>query len=325
MAPILELPPFSIHQQLCTELSTEGGAPTNTSVPGHPCLKLGHLPQIREFLKQEFWAQDLETFAPHLWVMSTYSSSNINPLHRQRVKGREIIVTEESRLHLVWFHDRIFIKPLPKYILSWTFWEMFLVDSSVSLGEHRNTIRSAALGYLRSYRYLIKHESDFIIAKQDHLRLIPQDVQWADFCHFVSALDGIKDVDVSGRYSYGELRLSRLNFYAPIFLRKFHFEQVHGQYSDYFTRLYGPVLFVLAGVSTLLNGMQVQLAVDQVASSHHYSMWSVFRVCSAITLIGTTFISICFCILWLWIFLDEWIYTIKVRRSKRREFGGLPC
>ncbi|KAG9228114.1 hypothetical protein BJ875DRAFT_508683 [Amylocarpus encephaloides] len=257
--------------------------------------------------------------------MSTYSSSNINPLHRQRVKGREIIVTEEPRLHLVWFHDRIFMKPLPRYLLSWEFWERFLVDTSVGLGECRDAVRGAALGHLRSYRYLIQHESDFIVAKQDHLRLIPQDVQWTEFCHLVSALDRIKDADVSARYCYGELRLSRLNFYAPFFLRKFHFEQVHGQYSDYFTRLYGPVLFVLAGVSTLLNGMQVQLAVDQVASSHDHSSWSVFRSFSAITLIGTAFISLCFCILWLWIFLDEWIYTIKIRRRKRRESESLQC
>ena len=58
--------------------------------------------------------------------MSTQSSANINALHRQRVKGRHIIITEEVRLHLVWIHDRIFVKPLPKYLLSHVFWEWFL-------------------------------------------------------------------------------------------------------------------------------------------------------------------------------------------------------
>jgi hypothetical protein len=35
------------------------------------------------------------------------SGANVSPLHRQRVKGRAIIVTEDSKLHLVWFYDHI--------------------------------------------------------------------------------------------------------------------------------------------------------------------------------------------------------------------------
>jgi hypothetical protein len=58
--------------------------------------------------------------------MTTMSSANINPLHRQRVKGREIIVIEEARLHLVWIHDCIFIKPITRYLLSHVFWETYL-------------------------------------------------------------------------------------------------------------------------------------------------------------------------------------------------------
>ena len=30
----------------------------------------------------------------------------------------------KSRLHLVWIHDRIFIKPLPRHLLSYEFWEI---------------------------------------------------------------------------------------------------------------------------------------------------------------------------------------------------------
>lgn len=173
--------PFSKSQELCTDLEAdEAGAQATTSLLGHPWLMPHDLPRLSQFLDDEFWAQDLETFAPQLWVMSTPSSTNVNPLHRQRVKGREIVVTEEPRLHLVWFYDRI-IKPLPKYLLSHRFWEMFLANKSSCLGGRREKIRRAALGYLRTYRYLIRHESDFTIAIQHHLRLIPQDVGWVDF------------------------------------------------------------------------------------------------------------------------------------------------
>jgi hypothetical protein len=318
MEIMFDSPPFSKTQQLCRDLEAdEAGAQTITSLPGHPWLMLNDPSRMTQFLENEFWAQDLETLAPNLWVMSTPLSTNVNPLHRQRVKGREIVVTEEPRLHLVWFHDRIFIKPLPKYILSHRFWEVFLVNKSSCLGQRRDAIRRAALGHLRTYRYLIRHESDFTIAKQDHLRLLPQDMGWAEFCRFISAFDHIKDTDVSGRYSYGELRLSRLNFYAPFFLRKFHFEQIHGQYGDYFARLYGPILFIFAAVSTILSTMQVELAVDQVSSLHWVSLWPVFRYFSTIVLVGTVLTSLCFILLWLWMFLNEWLYTIKSRRQRR--------
>ncbi|KAF2807745.1 uncharacterized protein BDZ99DRAFT_391759 [Mytilinidion resinicola] len=257
--------------------------------------------------------------APRLWIMTTLSSANINPLHRQRVKGREIIVTEEPRLHLVWIHDRIFIKPLPRYLLSLAFWETCLSENPGQLGDSQSNIRKAAIGFLRTYRYLVQHESDFNIAQQENLRLISKDVDWASFCRFAAEVGHIEDSEVSGRYCYGELRLTRLNFYAPLFLRKFHFEQVHGQYGDFFGRLYGPLLFIFAVVSVILNAMQVELAAEQLSAVHWVSLWSVCRWFSMLSLLGAAVISAWFILLWLWIFLDEWIYTARRKVEKRRE------
>jgi hypothetical protein len=317
MEAIEKLPPFSRDHQLCKDFDRYSPEvkPLET-LPGQPWLHLSNVGQLKQFFEKEFVARDLETIAPHLWVMSTQSSANINPLHRQRVKRREIIVTEEPRLHLVWLHDRIFLKPLPRYILSYAFWEIFLTQKSSLLGNKRSAIYKAALGYLRTYRYLIQHESDFRIAQQDNLHLVPQDVQWADFCAFMSKFDEVMDDDVSARYHYGELRLSRLNFYAPILLRRFQFEQMHGQYSDYFARLYGPVLFIFAIASTVLNCMQVGLAVEQVSSKHWVALWSISRWFSIICLAGTSTVFACFALLWAGKVLDEWIFAVKHRIRK---------
>jgi hypothetical protein len=326
MEPADISPPFSKAHQLCSDFDLREDVATTEEIklplatlPGHPCIMLKDSARIRQFLDKEFCAHDLEVMAPHLWVMSTQSSANINPLHRQRVKGREIVVTEDPRLHLVWNHDRIFIKPIPRYLLSHAFWRMFLLSKSSQLGDHRDAIRKAAMGYLRTYRYLIQHESDFIIAQQDHLRLVPQDVEWTMLCRFVSELGCIKDGDVSGRYYYGELRLTRLNFYAPLFLRKAYFEQVHGQYSDYFARFYGPILFIFAIVSTILNAMQVDMAVEQVSATHWFSLWSISRWFSVISFVGAGCIFFLFTLLWSWMILDEWIYAIKCLRKRRHE------
>lgn len=309
--------PFSKANQLIYDLEPGAGTPSITTLPGYPSIALNSA-HMKQFLEKEFYARDLETMAPHLWIMTTFSSGNINPLHRQRVKSREIIVTEEPRLHLVWIHNRIFIKPLPRYLLSQAFWEIYLDESADRPSDSQSNIRKAATGFLRTYRYLIQHESDFNIAQQDNLRLIPKDVDWASFCRFISDLNHIEDLDVSTRYYYGELRLTRLNFYAPLLLRKFHFEQVHGQYGDFFGRLYGPILFVFAVVSTILNSMQVALAAEQLVPAHWEPVWYLSRSFSMVSLAGAGVVSMWFVSLWLWIFLDEWIYTMRRKIKKRK-------
>lgn len=161
--------------------------------------------------------------------------------------------------------------------------------------------------------------SEHTLAQQDHLRLVPKDIQWSNFCHFISNIKRIDDAFASKRYWYGELRLSRLNLYAPLFFRKAYFEQVHGQYGDYFARLYGPVLFVFASLTTLLNCLQVGLAAEQVSPQRWVTFQSVSRWFSVISLIGAAFVAACFVLLWLWIFSDEWIFAIRSRLQRKVE------
>jgi hypothetical protein len=85
------------------------------------------------------------------------------------------------------------------------------------------------------------------------------------------------------------------------------------QYGDYFARLHGPVFFVYAVVTMVLNSMQVRLAVDQVASVQWPSLWPSFRYFTAIVLVGAAILSTCFIFLWWWLLLDEWIYCARFR------------
>ncbi|KAI9691167.1 MAG: hypothetical protein M1822_008787 [Bathelium mastoideum] len=166
------------------------------ALPGYPSVILDDLGSTKEFLEQELWSQQLETIAPRLWVMSTFSHTNINTLHRQHIKGWNILVTEDPKLHLVWIHDRILIKLLPQYLLSYTFWE-FLLGENTRSNVRWKQLQQAALGFLHTYVYLVCHESDFVIAQQDHLRLIPQDIKWVDFCSFAADIKHISDDVVS--------------------------------------------------------------------------------------------------------------------------------
>ena len=266
------LVPFAEDSQLNRYPTTSQPSCPRT-LPGHPRISLQDAAQLRGFLYRELWAVDLERMAPHLWIMSTQSSSNVSPLHQQKVKGREIIVTEDPRLHLVWIYDRVFIKPLPKYLLSYTFWSEHMSNQKSTLWgsneEEQETctmIRMPALGFLRTYYYLIQHESDFEIAR-DETRLLPSDITWIDFCAFSKTFLDISDDVVSKRYHYGELRLTRLNLYANFIIGKFQYERVHGQYGAFFARFYGPLLFIFGILSIVLSAMQVELGVESLTNA----------------------------------------------------------
>lgn len=186
--------------------------------------------------------------SPRLWWLSTQSSTHIGPLHYQIVKLRNIVISENPELHLVWYYDRIFIKPLSKYLLSFDFWNIYLISPTSRLGLEKEIIRRSALGFLRIYRYLVHYESDSNIAMEK--RLLPEGTTWESFSRFAFNL---RSIDVTGRYAYGEIRLSRLNFYIKIILGKRTFHKIHGQYGAYFARFYAPILFILGIISIILN------------------------------------------------------------------------
>ncbi len=286
-------------------------------LPGQPRIRLDDTTKLTAFLEQEFLSEDMEKMSPYLWMMSTQSSASISPLHRQRVKRREIIITEDPKLHLVWMYDRIFIKPLPKYLLSHIFWEKYLVSDASPLGNKKKQIQAAALGYLRTYFYLIKYESDFTIAQDDKARLIPEGIDWQQFCHFSAGFENINDQDVSERYHFGELRLTRLNFYSKIFLHQFHYQRMHSQYGAYFARFYGPLLFIFGMLSVLLSSMQVAVTIEQISSLHWTSLWAVCRWFSVVSLISLGILMLALILLLLSKIVNEWRYALNDRYWKR--------
>ena len=287
-------------------------------VPGYPRVPLRDSTRLTTFLLSQLRAKDLDDIAPKLWVMSTQRGSNINSLHYQRVKGRSIIITEDPKLHLVWMYDRIFIKPLPKYLMSHAFWSRYMLGRDLPLGSQGHAIYEAALGFLRSYYYLIEHESDFAIACRDDTRLLPQGITWTQFCNFSRCFESIRDDQVSERFRYGELRLTRLNFYAKLFLRKFQYEHVHQQYGAFFSRFYGPILFIFAVWSLFLSAMQVELGVEAVNESSWQAFYEVCRWFSVLTLIGLVFLSVLLVSLLIGMVVDEWIYTVRNLHANKK-------
>ena len=315
--------PFSEENQLYRDPTASLPCSTPT-LPGHPRVPLQDGTRLRSFLCRELWAVDLERMAPHLWIMSTQSSSNISSLHHQKVKGRVVVPTEDPRLHLVWIYDRVFIKPIPRYLLSHKFWSEYLMNEKSHLRgstqEEQDIcamIRISALGFLRTYYYLIQHDSDFEIARNE-ARLLPPDITWNEFCAFSKDILDISDDAVSERYHYGELRLTRLNLYAKFILGKFQYERIHGQYGTFFARFYGPLLFIFGILSIILSAMQVELNVETLTNAQWHPFWNTCRWFVVLTLIGIGCLTLGLMLLLVGMVTDEWVFALKTRHYKRK-------
>ncbi|TVY88330.1 hypothetical protein LAWI1_G007341 [Lachnellula willkommii] len=308
--------PFSKSNELYGKLSISGSSlirsqsPEKNTLPGHPRVTLDD-PQLTTFLREELTTADLDAFTPHLWKVATQSSSHITSLSSQKVRGRDIITSEDPSLHLVWIDSRIYTKPIPKYLLSHSFWSFYFTSKYSSLRhEDKLLVENCARGFLRSYAYLIRHKSDFVIAQKHGL--VSQNIRFSQFIRFISCFEQLQDSDVSPRYSYGELRLSRLNFWAPIAIGKLDFHKSVWQYGAFFSRFYGPLLFFFGIFAIILNAMQVALAAQSMDPAPGGS-WGYFAdVCKTFSLV--TFFAIRG--------LREVSFALKALYRKRRCGGG---
>ncbi|TGJ85220.1 hypothetical protein E0Z10_g3541 [Xylaria hypoxylon] len=277
--------------------------------PRLPRVPLRDRSRVVDFLAEDLCSVDLDRIADKLWWMSKQDSRSISPLHRQLVKRRTIIITEDPKLHLVWIHDRVFIKPLPRYITSHTFWQDYLCGDDKE--SHLGRVHRAALGFVRTYAHLIKHESDLRIAQDPGLCLVPPGITWEQFCNFASAFAEIRDRDVSPRYAFGEIRLTRLNLYAPLLLGRSHFQRVEYQYGPYFARFYGPLLFFIGITSVVLSAFQICVAVLQPEGGS-FLLNLAFWFCVVVVVVFVLVFAILWWA-WVWKIAKEWRFAIRDR------------
>ena len=240
-------------------------------MPGRPLLPLSGETKILEFLERDLCHDHLNRLYPLLWLVATQRSDHISALHEQIVRGREIIVTEDPGLHLLWYHNRVFIKPLPPCLTSHAFWKEFLCRESSA------ELRKAALGYMRSYFHLIKCQSDINVAKEK--KLINKDLDDEALLRFLHSFKSVSDNEVTRRYRYGELRLSRINLYIKFYEFRLYYRKMHWEYSDYLSSFVTPFAFIFALVSAALSAMQVVLAA-QPPNGNQTRPWQDFTSAS---------------------------------------------
>ncbi len=82
--------------------------------------------------------------------------------------NRNIMVTEQTDLHLLYHSNILSIKPLPACLHSSVVWEKYFNNDN---GLHKD-----ACGLLLSYAWLTRSLLDFKIA--EHETLLPEDLSW---------------------------------------------------------------------------------------------------------------------------------------------------
>lgn len=228
------------------------------AVPGQPLIQQNDEQQVLEFLHNELSTIRLESMSWALFLVS--KRRNISPLHHQSIKGRQILITERPDLHLVWHYNRIFIKPIPLCLLSYGFFEKFLHPRT----EKLHALRKEANGFLKTYASLILHESDLHVAKT--IGLVPSTINWTSWCYFIDKIRHLSSTEVSPRYQYGELRLTRLNFYHRVTSFGTSYLEVHHQYLSFFSIFVAPYLFIFGAIAVILGALQIALAANTGSS-----------------------------------------------------------
>ncbi|KAI0844595.1 hypothetical protein F5Y00DRAFT_273922 [Daldinia vernicosa] len=280
----METPPFDNEEQLYNRL-------TDTWISCDAALRL----------PKELDCPVLDKMYPSLHFFARKSSSHIDPIHEHKVKERRICITEDPALHLVWYYNTIFIKPLSPELLSYDFWEEHLKPSS--------TCRPAALGFIRSYAYLVRHRSDFIIAREENLIPASETMTYGDFSRFIDKFRDIPDTVVSPRWRFGQLRLSRLNWAVRLLqpqvpghrglLQRLFYRERFWQTRYFIQEFAAPLVFVFAAFSLILAAMQVVLAArpDEtwpafVAVSTWFSVIVIIALVAWVTLIVAIMLAI---------------------------------
>jgi len=202
---------------------------------------------------------------PYLWCCARPQPAPA--LHVQIMMNRNIVVTEQPHLHLVRPHGRIFIKPLPKFLVCYDFWDQYLCQDQ--------DVYKCAAGFLLSYIWLIRHRGGLAIAKEH--RLVPSDLEWKSWVDLVDSVLQFSEFQniIDPRYRYGETSLPRLNVvcrYAPD-VGGFSFKPYlhgYGQGSHFFKRNFAWIGIGLLYLTVVLTAMQVDLAIPNLADSRPF-------------------------------------------------------
>ena len=259
-----------------------------------------------DFLKKELQVVRLNDIHDWLWLAGRPMPAR--PPYYQKALRRDIVVHERMDMHLVWVDNRIFLKPIPRYLLDQQFWQEHLSckagcnfptdgrhDSNQERGEsttcERCKIHQCALGFILSYAALISYESDLGIAKD--AKLVSPETTWPAWrSHVKKVLAEGKRRKVNKRYIFGELRLARLNQIYKYTWRSpvRGYLPTYRSYVQFWHRNLVRIASLFAYLVVVLTSMQVGLATTRLQDNSAFQQasfgFTVFSVLAPPAFVG---------------------------------------
>jgi hypothetical protein len=270
------------------------------------------------------------------------------PLHYQLVASREIFISEKMDMHLLWERNRIYLKPIPRYLLDHKFWAEFLickkdskcacfvssdpspgkqskaavsVKSAPNKGCDRRILYKNSLGFLLSYAALVQYESDFFIAKAAHL--LPENMEWEDWRALVrQLLDQKNSKNINERFRFGELRLTRLNeiYLLRLFKLRGYMSRLR-DYREYFHQNLAPIVTLITYIAIVLTAMQVGLATGKLQQNETFQQASYgFTIFSIVGPLALVFIAI---VGFLVLFISNVLATLSYKKERFAKYDKL--
>jgi hypothetical protein len=240
-----------------------------------------------EVVQHDMLVPKLNRVHDYLWWCAKRSTSL--PLHEQVMEKRTITVTEQVDLHVVHQGVRIFIKPIPPYLFYNEFWEAYICKDT--------ELHKGCLGFLWSYVWLIRYESDLMLAQEHHL--VPKELSWKDWTIFVDSVllyieshGGVLSC-VNKRYLYGEIKLTRLNIvsrYAPEVPGLRGYVSGYGQFGTFFKRNFEWMGLGFLYLVAILTAMQAGLATNHLKDDARFNwasyVFSVFCILLPVSIVA---------------------------------------
>ncbi|KAI2625147.1 hypothetical protein GGS21DRAFT_541075 [Xylaria nigripes] len=200
------------------------------------------------FLQTEFSLKRIHDVESALWAVG--SPKPARSLITQTQLGRTIVLTDSLDMHLLWAGSKIYIKPLPRYLL-----------------EHK--IRETAHWFLYSYACLITSQADLELAIE--LKLIPkaadQPPDWETWRKLgAELLRSGGSGWTRERFIRSELRLDRLNWiYILRGLRDLDVQMYYNpwaNYEEFLTSNISLITTTTVYIVIVLTAMQVGLGTS---------------------------------------------------------------
>ena len=266
-----------------------------------------------DLIEREFDLTKLNVVMKYLWMAGRPVPPR--PLHHQLLLRREIVITERMDTHLLWGQGRIFLKPVPRFLLNPRFWDQHL-SCARRVFCRRSTepcircrLRACSVGFLVSYAALVAHESDYHIAQEK--RLIPEETSWRQWRLFVRRILQAWPQEVqkqaASRFVYGELRLNRLNL-IYLFLGR-SFTGYLPRWNSYGSFYRDNTELVIGGAAycvIILTAMQLGISTTRLAeneafqaASYGVTVFSILAPLGGVGLIIAVFL-VGFVVNWAW-------------------------